>query len=98
MDDFTAFESPVVWENLETQKRDAGARWARLRAVFMHGETQPGQEIDDLRTPIQQFFFVIGKQEHVIDIPEIAPAFQYTLDEMIERIEINVADSAGICG
>ncbi len=48
------------------------------------------QAFDELRAPSPQRGLVVGEEEEIIDVAQIARAAQFALDEVVERIEVDV--------
>src|SRR5487761_2043964 len=66
-------------------------RHGKHRALgFMQSEPQSRKKIDDLALPCMQCHLISCKQQEVVNVAHIALAAQLTLDELVERIEIDV--------
>ena len=90
VDNLGALQPAVILKQLKAQKGKPGPAGPHLGAGFVHGQPQGGQIFDDLPTPIGQLAFIVAKKQHVIDVAQVGRAVQAALDEMVQRIQVDI--------
>ena len=58
--------------------------------VFMDGQAQPGEEVDNFLSPIAQPGFIVVKEEKIVDVAQVSLAFELAFDEMIELVQVHI--------
>jgi hypothetical protein len=79
-------ENPVAEESYALLDREDDV----LRR--MQTQTQANQEVSDLFSHFGQMPFLLGEHQKIIDVADVALDSQPVLDEVIERVQIDVCE------
>lgn len=85
-----SFEPQMAGIHAPTEKWNSRLCWEDLRFGFMQGESKRCEKSHHFKTPLVQAVFIFSKEQEVIHVTDVAGAFEFALDEMIQRIEIYV--------
>ncbi len=77
-------------ENDKAQERDTLGDRTGLGPVLVDSQAQGARESNDLLPPAPEGRFVLGKEERIIHITQVSPAFQLPLDELIQLVQVAI--------
>ncbi len=88
-DPLTPFQAPPVRKDDEAQERDAFRNGSRVGAR-VDGQSQVSQAVHQRVAPRPQRCLVVGEEQGVVHVAQIAFAAQFPLDEVVKGVQITI--------